>query len=212
MPLWANKAVEDFPVNLLEFVHSWLRLKPSCVVLSYLPWRTSGEVLLLPPSPPSSAGVRLWSCTWEKPELRTTAMSWIHTPLYLLHLSAGEREGCLLVILYPRSAGLTSPPLCIRTALSSPSQTEAVFWHCSVMNKREKHQGLERWESPWHHCKLVCASRIEAGKESSPCRAVYAAAAGLLLVSCLQSYTFTLEVSGAIRDLNFMLLGKNIRP
>lgn len=71
-------------------------------------------------------------------------MSWIHTPLYLLHLSAGEREGCLLVILYPRSAGLTSPLLCIRTALSSPSQTEAVFCHCSVMNKREKHQGLER--------------------------------------------------------------------
>lgn len=164
------------------------------------------------PTPPSSAGVRLWSCTWEKPELRTTAMSWTHTPLYLLHLSAGEREGCLLVILYPRSAGLTSPLLCIRTALSSPSQTEAVFCHCSVMNKREKHQGLECWESPWHHCKLVCASRIEAGKESSPCRAVYAAAAGLLLVSCLQSYTFTLEVSGAIRDLNFMLLGKNIRP
>lgn len=37
MPLWANKAIEDFPVDLLEFVHSWLRLKPSCVVLSYLP-------------------------------------------------------------------------------------------------------------------------------------------------------------------------------
>lgn len=63
-----------------------------------------------------------------------------HPSVSQLHQIAGERENCLSVILYSRSASLASPLLCMRILHYTTKSTRSIILLFSVINEGARHQ------------------------------------------------------------------------